>query len=120
MRLLLLLLLLLSVVFVACTNDPKLVQNFVSDKEQAIEQIKGAELLHTENGKIKVGEGDKWLEVLGCGMVHPNVLSNCGIDPAKYTGFAFGMGIERPALLKYGINDIRLFGLVFKKCITKK
>ena len=50
-----------------------------------------------------------WLEILGSGMVHPNVLSNCGIDPAKNTGFAFGMGIERPALLKYGINDIRLF-----------
>ncbi len=50
-----------------------------------------------------------WLEILGCGMVHPNVLQNCGIDPNKYTGFAFGMGIERPALLKYGITDIRLF-----------
>jgi len=50
-----------------------------------------------------------WLEILGSGMVHPNVLANCGIDPNKYTGFAFGMGIERPALLKYGINDIRLF-----------
>ena len=50
-----------------------------------------------------------WLEILGCGMVHPNVLSNCGIDPNKYTGYAWGMGIERPALLKYGINDIRLF-----------
>ena len=50
-----------------------------------------------------------WVEILGCGMVHPNVLSNCNIDPAKYTGFAFGMGIERPAMLKYGINDIRLF-----------
>jgi phenylalanyl-tRNA synthetase alpha chain len=50
-----------------------------------------------------------WLEILGCGMVHPNVLSNCGIDPEQYTGFAFGMGIERPALLKYGITDIRLF-----------
>ncbi|MBL7698818.1 MAG: phenylalanine--tRNA ligase subunit alpha [Chitinophagaceae bacterium] len=50
-----------------------------------------------------------WVEILGCGMVHPKVLSNCGIDPEKYTGFAFGMGIERPALLKYGINDIRLF-----------
>jgi phenylalanyl-tRNA synthetase alpha chain len=51
-----------------------------------------------------------WVEILGCGMVHPNVLSNCHIDPNKYTGFAFGMGIERPAILKYGINDIRLFG----------
>ncbi len=50
-----------------------------------------------------------WVEILGCGMVHPNVLSNCKIDPEKYTGFAFGMGIERPAMLKYGINDIRLF-----------
>ncbi len=50
-----------------------------------------------------------WVEILGCGMVHPNVLSNCRIDPAKYTGFAFGMGIERPAMLKYGISDIRLF-----------
>ncbi|HSU29519.1 MAG TPA: phenylalanine--tRNA ligase subunit alpha [Chitinophagaceae bacterium] len=50
-----------------------------------------------------------WVEILGCGMVHPNVLQNCKIDPEKYTGFAFGMGIERPAMLKYGINDIRLF-----------
>lgn len=50
-----------------------------------------------------------WVEILGCGMVHPNVLSNCNIDPVKYSGFAFGMGIERPALLKYGINDLRLF-----------
>lgn len=50
-----------------------------------------------------------WVEILGCGMVHPNVLANCHIDPQKYTGFAFGMGIERPAMLKYGINDIRLF-----------
>ncbi|HRO69097.1 MAG TPA: phenylalanine--tRNA ligase subunit alpha [Chitinophagaceae bacterium] len=50
-----------------------------------------------------------WVEILGCGMVHPNVLQNCNIDPNKYTGFAFGMGIERPAILKYGINDIRLF-----------
>jgi len=50
-----------------------------------------------------------WVEILGCGMVHPRVLQNCNIDPNKYTGFAFGMGIERPALLKYGINDIRLF-----------
>jgi len=50
-----------------------------------------------------------WVEILGCGMIHPNVLQNCNIDPNKYTGFAFGMGIERPAILKYGINDIRLF-----------
>jgi phenylalanyl-tRNA synthetase alpha chain len=50
-----------------------------------------------------------WVEILGCGMVHPAVLSNCKIDPNRYTGFAFGMGIERPAMLKWGINDIRLF-----------
>ena len=50
-----------------------------------------------------------WVEILGCGMVHPNVLQNCGIDPNKYSGFAFGMGIERPAMLKYGVNDLRLF-----------
>ncbi|MDZ4793889.1 MAG: phenylalanine--tRNA ligase subunit alpha [Bacteroidota bacterium] len=50
-----------------------------------------------------------WVEILGCGMVHPNVLTNCHIDPNKYTGFAFGMGIERPAMLKYGVNDLRLF-----------
>jgi len=50
-----------------------------------------------------------WVEILGCGMVDPNVLKNCGIDPEEYTGFAFGMGIERMAMLKYRINDIRLF-----------
>ncbi|HET9057236.1 MAG TPA: phenylalanine--tRNA ligase subunit alpha [Chitinophagaceae bacterium] len=50
-----------------------------------------------------------WVEILGCGMVHPKVLENCNIDSNKYTGFAFGMGVERPALMKYGINDIRLF-----------
>jgi phenylalanyl-tRNA synthetase alpha chain len=50
-----------------------------------------------------------WVEILGCGMVHPTVLENCGIDSNKYTGYAFGMGIERPALLLYDVNDIRLF-----------
>jgi phenylalanyl-tRNA synthetase alpha chain len=49
------------------------------------------------------------VEILGCGMVHPNVLSNCGIDPNKYTGFAFGMGIERITMLKYQVKDLRLF-----------
>lgn len=51
----------------------------------------------------------KWLEVLGCGMIHPTVLQNCGIDPEQFQGFAFGMGIERLAMLKYGMNDIRPF-----------
>jgi phenylalanyl-tRNA synthetase alpha chain len=50
-----------------------------------------------------------WLEILGCGMVDPNVLINCGIDPEKYTGYAFGMGIERTAMLKYNVQDIRIF-----------
>ncbi|MDZ4387113.1 MAG: phenylalanine--tRNA ligase subunit alpha [Moraxellaceae bacterium] len=50
-----------------------------------------------------------WLEVLGCGMVHPKVLENCGIDPERYQGFAFGMGVERFAMLRYGVNDLRLF-----------
>jgi phenylalanyl-tRNA synthetase alpha chain len=50
-----------------------------------------------------------WLEVLGCGMVHPNVFENVGIDNEKYTGFAFGMGVERLAMLRYGVNDLRLF-----------
>jgi phenylalanyl-tRNA synthetase alpha chain len=62
------------------------------------------------NGKgCSVCKRTGWLEILGCGMVHPHVLEHCGIDSTKYTGFAFGMGVERPALLKYGINDIRLF-----------
>ena len=50
-----------------------------------------------------------WLEILGCGMVHPNVLENVGIDSNEYSGFAFGMGVERLAMLKYGIDDLRLF-----------
>ena len=54
-------------------------------------------------------ERGKWLEVLGCGMVHPNVLQAAGIDPEKYKGFAFGLGVERFAMLRYGINDLRMF-----------
>ena len=53
--------------------------------------------------------GVRWLEVLGCGMVHPNVLKHCGIDPERYTGFAFGMGVERLAMLRYGVADLRAF-----------
>ncbi|SLN48788.1 Phenylalanine--tRNA ligase alpha subunit [Aquimixticola soesokkakensis] len=62
-----------------------------------------------QNGTVKVGEGDDWLEVLGSGMVHPNVLKAGGIDPNEYQGFAFGMGIDRLAMLKYGIPDLRAF-----------
>ncbi len=56
-----------------------------------------------------VCKGTGWLEIMGCGMVDPNVLQSCGIDPAKYSGFAFGMGIERIAMLKYGVKDLRLY-----------
>ncbi len=59
--------------------------------------------------ELKIGAGDDWLEVLGCGMVHPNVLTACGIDPNEWQGFAFGMGVERLAMLKYGIPDLRTF-----------
>ena len=62
-----------------------------------------------KDGKIIIGEGDKWLEILGCGMVHPNVLKNVKVDPSKYQGYAFGIGIDRLAMLKYGINDLRAF-----------
>jgi phenylalanyl-tRNA synthetase alpha chain len=60
-------------------------------------------------GQIKIGAGEDWLEILGSGMVHPNVLRNCGIDPEKYQGYAFGMGIDRLAMLKYGMPDLRDF-----------
>jgi phenylalanyl-tRNA synthetase alpha chain len=62
-----------------------------------------------EGGTLTVGEGDSWLEILGCGMVHPKVIANCGLDPARYQGFAFGCGIDRLAMLKYGMNDLRAF-----------
>jgi Phenylalanyl-tRNA synthetase alpha subunit len=62
-----------------------------------------------EKDRIVIGEGDDWLEILGCGMVHPNVLTACGLDPEQHQGFAFGMGIDRLAMLKYGIPDLRAF-----------
>jgi phenylalanyl-tRNA synthetase alpha chain len=58
--------------------------------------------------EVDIKRGDKWFELLGAGMVHPNVLENCGIDPTKYQGFAFGMGLDRLAMMKYKITDIRL------------
>lgn len=60
-----------------------------------------------KDGRLVIGKGDKWMELLGSGMVHPNVLKNCGIDPEKYQGFAFGMGVERLLMAKYGITDMR-------------
>ena len=62
-----------------------------------------------KDGKIIIGEGNKWLEILGCGMVHPNVLKNVNVDNTTYQGYAFGIGIDRLAMLKYGINDLRAF-----------
>lgn len=59
--------------------------------------------------ELKIGAGTDWLEILGCGMVHPNVLRACGIDPEEYQGFAFGVGMDRLAMLKYGIPDLRTF-----------
>ncbi len=56
-----------------------------------------------DKGEVRFGEGDDWMEILGCGMVHPNVLRNCGLDPDEYQGFAWGMGIDRIAMLKYGM-----------------
>ena len=68
-----------------------------------------------KNNVLKIGEGDEWLEILGCGMVNPKVLENCNIDSSVYQGFAFGMGIERLSMLKYGITDMRgLFDLNLK------
>ncbi len=62
-----------------------------------------------KDGELAIGVGDDWLEILGCGMVHPKVLASCGVDPDEYQGFAFGMGIDRIAMLKYGIGDLRGF-----------
>lgn len=62
-----------------------------------------------EGGTLKLGEGDDWLEILGSGMVHPHVLRSGGIDPNEWQGFAFGMGIDRIAMLKYGVPDLRAF-----------
>ncbi|MGV8985193.1 MAG: phenylalanine--tRNA ligase subunit alpha [Cypionkella sp.] len=62
-----------------------------------------------EGGQLKIGQGDSWMEILGSGMVHPKVLASAGVDPAKWQGFAFGMGIDRIAMLKYGIPDLRAF-----------
>jgi phenylalanyl-tRNA synthetase alpha chain len=62
-----------------------------------------------QGGELKIGEGEDWLEILGCGMVHPKVLEAVGINPTEWQGFAFGLGIERAAMLKYGIPDLRSF-----------
>jgi phenylalanyl-tRNA synthetase alpha chain len=62
-----------------------------------------------EGGRVTIGTGDDWLEILGSGVVHPNVIAAGGLDPERYQGFAFGMGLDRLAMLKYGIPDLRAF-----------
>jgi len=59
--------------------------------------------------EIRIGQGESWMEIVGCGMVHPNVIANCGLDPEEYQGFAFGFGVDRLAMLKYGMPDLRDF-----------
>jgi phenylalanyl-tRNA synthetase alpha chain len=58
-------------------------------------------------GEVKIGQGTEWSEIVGCGMVHPNVLRNCGLDPDEWQGFAFGFGVDRLGRLKYGMPDLR-------------
>ena len=62
-----------------------------------------------ENGRIKIGKGDKFLEILGCGIINQEVLKTCQIDSEEFQGFAFGIGVERLAMLKYNISDLRNF-----------
>ena len=65
--------------------------------------------MEVDIGAEAIGKPGQWLEILGCGMVHPNVLRNCGLDPERYQGFAFGMGLDRLTMLKYGVPDLRAF-----------
>ncbi|MCH9765464.1 MAG: phenylalanine--tRNA ligase subunit alpha, partial [Alphaproteobacteria bacterium] len=65
--------------------------------------------MEVDIGAGAIGKPGDWLEILGCGMVHPNVLQNCGLDPERYQGFAFGMGLDRITMLKYAIPDLRAF-----------
>ena len=64
---------------------------------------------HCSGAGCRICKQTGWLEVGGCGMIHPNVFKSAGVDPEIYTGFAFGMGVERLAMLRYGVNDLRLF-----------
>ena len=82
--------------------------SFFPFTEPSAEVDIGCALSRAASWKIKAPDGD-WLEILGCGMVHPNVLKACGLDPDEYQGFAAGLGVERIAMLKYGIPDLRTF-----------
>ncbi|MEM9704567.1 MAG: phenylalanine--tRNA ligase subunit alpha [Pseudomonadota bacterium] len=79
--------------------------------EPSAEMDIGYERIKSKDGsdELRIGQGDNWMEILGCGMVHPSVLRSCGLDPDVYQGFAWGMGVDRLAMLKYGIPDLRDF-----------
>lgn len=88
-----------------------LLQNFLNtffEKEICLRFRPGYFPFTEPSAEVDIGYNEKWLEVLGCGMVHPNVLRNVNIDPEKYTGFAFGIGLDRLAMLRYGIHDLRM------------
>ncbi|EKD77917.1 MAG: phenylalanyl-tRNA synthetase subunit alpha [uncultured bacterium] len=96
-----------------CTfaNLKGLLQNFLNlffEKEIPLRFRPGYFPFTEPSAEVDIKYNDKWLEVLGCGMVHPNVLRTVNIDPEKYTGFAFGIGLERLAMLRYGIHDTRM------------
>jgi phenylalanyl-tRNA synthetase alpha chain len=84
-------------------------QHFFTFTEPSAEVDISCFMCKGQKNRCSVCKGKGWLEILGCGMIHPNVLEACNINSKKYKGFAFGMGVERPAMLKYGIDDIRLF-----------
>ena len=86
-----------------------LCRNRIAHSAYRISQENDKRLAISDKQKCSVCGGKGWLEILGCGMIHPNVFTNVGYPKGKYTGFAFGMGVDRIAMLKYGINDIRLF-----------
>ena len=81
-------------------------EGLVIDRNIHMGHLKGCSI---KDGARHIGAGDEWMEILGCGMVNPRVLENCGLDPAEWQGFAFGVGIDRIAMLKYGIRDLRSF-----------
>ena len=92
--------------FTQTARELNLSQSAISHSMKALEMDVGCRRSRDE---LVVGEGSDWLEILGCGMVHPNVLKAVGLDPEEWQGFAFGMGIDRVAMLKYGIPDLRTF-----------
>jgi phenylalanyl-tRNA synthetase alpha chain len=98
---------------VSFANLKGVVQDFLQrffEREDLTVRFRPSFFPFTEpSAEMDMSWGDKWLEIGGCGMVHPNVLKNVGIDSEQYRGFAFGLGVERLAMLRYGVNDLRLF-----------